>query len=581
MSQPLGAIDLGARSPLERVRGWPDDVAARYRDLGLWTEETLREFWSRCTTSYADREAVVGRDAHGHEVRLTYADVAVRSRAAAQWLWTNGVRPGDRVVLTLPNRVEFVAALGGIVSLGAIPIFGLPAHRESELSAFCVIADVAAIVADSRSTGVDEWRRLVDAVAVKVAGSGVRVPVHLDVLSDELPSAVEDSASFDDLLAEVAQAQSADQIALLQLSGGTTGIPKLIPRTHADYLYSVRASDDICGVTAETRMLVVLPASHNFAMSSPGVLGVLHAGGCLVLAPDASPGTAFRMIAAERVTMASLVPPLVQAWLASAARRTPDLSSLAVVQVGGAKLAPSVAEQIRPVLGAQLQQVFGMAEGLVNYTRFDDPDDIVVNSQGRPISAADEIRIVSPDDPEGPEVPAGAEGTLLTRGPYTIRSYYRAGPVGEDSFTSDGFYRTGDLVRQLPSGHLIVTGRDKDQINRAGEKIAVDEIEEAALRHPDVHDVVAVGEPDDYLGERICLVVVPSGEFPAADTAAWIERLRTHLRAQGLADHKLPDRVQLIAAFPSTAVGKNSRRDLRRLIAHDLTDSQPVGGEAR
>src|SRR5690606_21896201 len=200
------------------------------------------------------------------------------------------------------------------------------------LSAFWAIADAAVVVADAATLGEDEWSRLAASVARAVTAQGVQAPEFLDVASADLVRAVAGDevapvAEFEDLLRQVELVQQAEQVALLQVSGGTTGIPKLIPRTHADYLYSVRASVEICGVRSDTRMLVVLPAAHNFAMSSPGVLGVLHAGGCLVLAPDPSPGTAFRLVASERVTMASLVPPLAQAWIASARRRTPDLSS--------------------------------------------------------------------------------------------------------------------------------------------------------------------------------------------------------------------------------------------------------------
>src|SRR5262249_42970404 len=161
-----------------------------------------------------------------------------------------------------------------------------------------------------------------------------------------------------------------------------------------------------------------LPVSHNFTMSSPGVLGVLHAGGRIVLAPRPDPATVLPLIAAERVTITAVVPPLALLWLegVEAAAEQPDLTSLAVLQVGGAKLVDPVAARIGPGLGCRLQQVFGMAEGLVNYTRLDDPDEIVLQTQGRPISPDDELRIV--DDRDEP-VPAGEVGHLLTRGPDT------------------------------------------------------------------------------------------------------------------------------------------------------------------
>src|SRR5690606_32527412 len=194
--------------------------------------------------------------------------------------------------------------------------------------------------------------------------------------------------------------------------------------------------------------LAALPAAHNFPMSSPGFLGVLHAGGTVVLAPDPSPKSALALIETERVTITAVVPPIALLWLDAVehgTQRDRDLSSLRVLQVGGAKFAPEAARRVRPVLGCTLQQVFGMAEGLVNYTRLDDPEDIATTTQGRPLSPADEIRIV--DDADRP-VPDGEVGHLLTRGPYTIRGYYRADEHNAAAFTADGFYRTGDLVRR-------------------------------------------------------------------------------------------------------------------------------------
>ena len=538
------------RSPLAPVRGWPSDTAARYRQLGYWTEETFADFVEDRTARFADHLAVVGQDARGRTQRWTYAELGARARATAARFAQLGVRPGDRVVVALPNLVDYVRTVLGLLRLGALPVFALPTHRALELTQFCTLTDAAALVV-AGGEGTDQLE-LHATVCGLVADRGVEPPLLVDVAT---------WAAGDDAAVPMPDV-NAEQVAFLQLSGGTTGVSKLIPRTHADYLYSVRASARICGLTSRTVQLVVLPAAHNFAMSSPGILGVLHVGGTVVLAADPSPRTAFALVQSERVTDAALVPPLAQAWVSAARRRSPDLGSLRVLQVGGARLADSVAPEIEAVLGVRLQQVFGMAEGLVNYTRDEDPSEIVHATQGRPISPDDEIRVVDDGDHD---VPDGQEGALLTRGPYTIRGYYRAPQADAESFTDDGFYRTGDRVRRLPSGHLIVTGRDKDQINRAGEKIAVDELEGLALMHPAVLDAVAVGAPDPYLGERIVLVVraEPDGPGPAD--------LPDFLRAAGLAAHKIPDQVVVVGELPVTNVGKNSRRELRRLLAESLT----------
>ena len=542
------------RSPLAATATWPPALADHYRAQGYWQDETLAQFLPVRAQRFGARRAAVGRSARtGELTRLTYAELDSAAAAVAAHLASVGVGPGDRVVLQLPNVMEYLTYLFGILRLGALPVFALPAHREVEITQFCAISDAAAhVVAGGHG---HDFLGLAATVAGRLADQGIEPPVVVDVEQiDPTPVGVDPHAD------PYAGASPTD-VAFLQLSGGTTGVSKLIPRSHTDYLYSVRASADICGVTEDTVMLVALPAAHNFAMSSPGLLGVLHKGGVVVLSPDPSPATALGLIESERVTMTALVPPLLLAWLPTARRGRHDLASLGLVQVGGAKLPDAVAPRVRAELGAQLQQVFGMAEGLVNYTRLDDPPELVVTTQGRPISPDDEVRVVDEHDID---VAPGAEGMLLTRGPYTIRGYYRADEHNATAFTADGYYRTGDLVRQLPAGHLIVTGRAKEQINRGGDKIAVAEVEDHLLSHLAVHDAAVVPLPDPFLGERICAFVMAAGQPPTAD------ELRRHLRASGLAQYKIPDRFEFVAQFPTSAVGKISRRDLRAALADSL-----------
>ncbi|MDC3725725.1 MULTISPECIES: (2,3-dihydroxybenzoyl)adenylate synthase [unclassified Rhodococcus (in: high G+C Gram-positive bacteria)] len=543
------------RTPLVDTARYPEEFAERYRAAGYWTSETFGEFLPARAARFADRTAVVGHDATATRRSITYRELDDASARIAAGLADLGVRKGDRVVLQLPNIVEYTEVLFAVFRLGALPVFSLPAHRASEIGYFCRFSDAAAYVIADEHGGFD-YRVLARQVtsemenppAVVVAGEAEEFTA-LDSLRDREPAPITENDS--------------ESVAFLQLSGGTTGTSKLIPRTHADYLYSVRESAMICGVDENTRMLVALPAAHNFPMSSPGILGVLHAGGTVVLAPDPSPDTAFALIESEGVTMASLVPPLAQAWLSARARTERDLSSLQVLQVGGAKFPAEAAKRVRPELGCTLQQVFGMAEGLVNYTRLDDDEDTIVTTQGRPISADDEIRVV--DDADEP-VPVGTTGHLLTRGPYTIRGYYNAPEHNSTAFTPDGFYRTGDIVRLTEHGYIVVEGRAKDQINRGGEKIAAEEVENHLIAHPAVLDAAVVSMPDQYLGERTCAFVVTEGEVPKALA------LKKFLRERGLAEYKIPDKVQFVDAFPVTGVGKISRNELRRALAATLKD---------
>jgi 2,3-dihydroxybenzoate-AMP ligase len=539
---------------LDHCVPWPEEFASRYREKGYWTGQSFAGFLRDITDRHGDRLAVVAGD-----VRWTYRQLEAEALRVASGLAAIGITAGDRVVVQLPNRAEFFPVILGLWRLRALPVFALPAHRKLEIGYFCRHAEAVAYVTCDRHAGFDhrELAREVQAEAPTLR--------HVLIAGDAGPFTALDALPAGRLPSATAEAS---EVAFLQLSGGSTGTPKLIPRTADDYLYSVRASARICGLTPETVYLCVLPAAHNFAMSSPGTLGVFHAGGTVVLGESPAPEIAFPLIARERVTMTALVPPLVPVWLSAAASRQPELATLELVQVGGARFDDTLAARVEPELGARLQQVFGMAEGLVNYTRRDDPPEIVHISQGRPISPDDELLILDDDDQP---VPEGEIGHLLTRGPYTIRGYYKAEAHNARSFTPDGFYRTGDRVRRLPSGHLVVEGRAKDQVNRGGEKVPAEEVEHLLMAHPGVVDAALVAMPDAHLGERSCAYVIRRDATLRAPT------LMQFVRTQGVAAFKVPDRIEFVDELPKTAVGKVDKKVLRARIAAQLSAaSQPT-----
>ncbi|MCR8642845.1 (2,3-dihydroxybenzoyl)adenylate synthase [Paenibacillus sp. N1-5-1-14] len=525
---------------------WPEEWARQYREAGCWQGETFGDMLRRLADEHGDHVAVVSGS-----IRMGYAELNRRVDQLAAGFHQLGITHGDRVVVQLPNIGTYVEVIFALFRLGAWPVFALPLHRRTEITHITKFADaVAYIIADIE--GGFDYRELAAQVQDEVP-----TLAHVIVVGD--PGS-RDYHSIHDLYIEPKAdlpKPVASEVAFLQLSGGSTGLPKLIPRTHDDYMYSLRISADICGLSKESKYLVVLPAAHNFTMSSPGILGTLYAGGAVVMSRDSSPDAALALIEQERITITAVVPPLALIWLDAAPTRSYDLSSLQVFQVGGAKFNSEAARRVEPVLGCILQQVFGMAEGLVNYTRLDDPEEIKVNTQGRPMSPFDEVLVVNDED-EAIEI--GEEGHLLTRGPYTIRGYYRAEAHNAKAFTTDGFYRTGDIVRLTTDGYIVVEGRDKDQINRGGDKIAAAEIENLLLGHPSVHDAALVSMSDSYLGERTCAFIIPHGEAPS------VQELKSYIRQQGIAAYKIPDRIEFMDVFPLTKVGKVSKKLLREII---------------
>ncbi len=556
---------------------WPEDAAARYRAAGYWQPRTIGELPLRAAREFGDREAVVfpptpGLGAAG--LRLTYRELAVRVERVAVGLTDLGLEPGERVLLQLPNVPEFLLLYFALARLGVLPIMALPPHRQTEIVYLAQFGQAVAYFVPASFRGFDYpalarelWPSLPD----------LRYTVVVGGEAPEEPGFV----PFDYLLADVDAAEAASilaayhpdpyDVALFLLSGGTTGLPKLIPRTHTDYLYNSAASAAVAGFDADTVYLVAVPVSHNFPLACPGVQGTLMRGGKVVLAPSADPEALFALIERERVTHTGMVPAMTIAWLNHPARARYDLSSLRVLQVGGSRLNPEVARRVPGELGCAVQQVYGMAEGLLNFTRLDDPPAVVEETQGRPLSPADEVRVVDDDDRD---LPVGAVGELLTRGPYTIRGYYNAPEHNAVAFTADGYYRTGDLVRQDAQGNFIVEGRKKDMINRGGEKISAEEVENLILAHPAVHITAVVAMPDPLLGERACACVVLR-----PGTALTLAELVRFLEERGIARFKLPERLEVLDALPMTSVGKVSKAALRERVAAAVTAERAAAGE--
>ncbi len=541
---------------MEGVTPWPRELAESYRRAGYWRGQTFGDVVADWASAHGDAPALVG----GGQ-RLSYREMAARADGCAEKLLDLGIKPGDRVVIQLPNIVEFVILTLALFRIGGLPVMALPAHRRHEISYFAEFSGAVAYAIPSAWGGFDyqDLARQVkaDSRALKhvlVVGEGID-PAFTD-LTALCAEPGGDATRLDALRPDPAS------VALFLLSGGTTGLPKLIPRSHDDYIYNFEASAQVSGFGPDTVYLAALPVSHNFPLSSPGLLGAFHGGGRVVLAPTPKAEAAIALMRQESVTVSGVVPAIAIQWMDYVEREGTGVASLEMLQVGGAKLNPEAARRIGPVLGCKLQQVFGMAEGLLCYTRPDDAQDIVLNTQGRPLSPGDEIRIVGPD---GAPVAPGQPGELLTRGPYTLRGYYKAEEHNRRAFTPDGFYRTGDVVRADAAGNLTVEGREKDLINRGGEKISAEEIENLILGHPAVFNTAAVAMADPTLGERVC-AYVQLKEGHSLDLAGLV----AHLEAQDIAKFKLPERLVLIDALPVTNVGKVDKKALREDIAARL-----------
>ena len=351
------------------------------------------------------------------------------------------------------------------------------------------------------------------------------------------------------------------EVATMLLSGGTTALSKLIPRTHDDYVLNARLCGRAGGFGEDTVFMAILPLGHNYNLASPGMLGTFYYGGTVVLAPSGDAADVFSLVEREKVTTIAAVVPLIANWLNSPVPDGYDFSSLKVIQNGGARLAPELRSRLRARFGCLPQEIYGTAEGLINMVPLNAPDEYLLHSSGMPVCEDDEIMVI---DDAGDQLSDGTPGELATRGPYTIRGYYRAPGNNVEAFTPDGFYRMGDIVRK-EGRYLFAEGRKKDLINRGGEKINCEEVENLIFAHPKVKAVTLVAMPDPVFGEKACaFVIAKDGQ------SLEFAELIAFLRQQNIASFKLPERLELVSEFPLSPVGKILKRQLREAIVEKM-----------
>jgi 2,3-dihydroxybenzoate-AMP ligase len=536
---------------------WTDEEAARYVAAGYWEGLTIAATVEATARRAPGKIAVIDG-----ERRVSYEALCDGVRRLASALLRSGLGRHDRVVMQLPNSLEFVLTYLALTRIGAIPVMALRTHRESEIRHFVATAGAVAYVIPDTFQRFD-YRTLAQAVAAQCP-TLERVLVLGDPLPGQAPlrRMIDDDADASDVAAALADVRPDPRdVATMLLSGGTTSLSKLIPRTHDDYALNARLCGAAAGFDGNTVLLAVLPLGHNYNLASPGMLGTFRYGGTVVIAPSADAGVVFPLVARHRVTVIPAAVPLITQWLSATAPEGCDLSSLRVIQNGGARLAPELRRRVRERFGCIPQEIYGTAEGLINMTRLDDPDDLLLESSGAPVCDADEIRVV---DDEGRDVPDGDAGELITRGPYTIKGYYNAGDRNAQAFTADGFYRMGDIVRKR-GRHVFAEGRKKDLINRGGEKISCEEVENLILKHPAVRQVALVAMPDPVFGEKACAFAVCK---PGATLS--FDALIAFLRTQGIASFKLPERLEVVDELPTSPVGKILKQRLREIVAAKL-----------
>ena len=549
---------------------FPKEWIGRYYQNHVWLGMTLGEMLDRSADLYPNKEALVAGDA-----RLTYQELREQVDRAAIAFFDLGLGKLDRVLLQLPNWAEFVYAYYGLHKIGAIPVMCLPRFSQREMEHFCEMTEAKAWVVPLRYEKIDYHPMI---KAIQAGSTHLKHIVVIDPREGRDEPWPEGTLSFNTLLQKVdlkkyskdtlrSLRPDPDEICHLMPTGGSTGLPKLVPRTHNDFLCNFDYRAKAWQRSAHDITLIATPVTHNMAIEvsmNPAFL----TGGKVVMIPSTRPKDILEAIEKERVTTMILAVAQVQQIIDFSDLNRHNVASLQVIATGGSHMPSELIKKVYDKLGCKFFNVFGMSEGPCTQTRWQDPDEAVFHTVGRPICPYDEFKVI---DADGRDLPRGTEGELVVRGPCIFRGYFKAEAENQEAFTADGFFRTGDIAKFDPEGRLIITGRKKDIIIRGGENISAREVEELILSHPKVEQVAAVGMPDPVLGERVCAFIKSKQGMRVS-----FEEIISYLKEKKTSVLYLPERIETIDELPLTNVGKVDKKRLREEIKEKLKKERKI-----
>ncbi|MFC2020293.1 (2,3-dihydroxybenzoyl)adenylate synthase [Chloroflexota bacterium] len=531
----------------------------KYIRMGWWLNITLGDMLDKAAELCPDKEALVD-----DRSRLTYAQLRDKTDRLAIGFIKLGIKKGDYVLLQLPNWNEFIYAFFALHKIGAPAVLLLSRHMQVEINHLCSLtkAKVWIVPESYRNTDylpvINDVKRtnphIQQIISVRPKGKSSFI---------ELEELIRDVDLNNENIGELSRSKpDATEVAFVLATGGTTGLPKAVPRTHnsavceAKYKAIAREQDnnDVC--------LVSVPLEHNLGLAA--VNSTIFSFGKIILLDSTKPEDLCLTVQQEKVTCAPIVPALLSRLVTFGGLGNYDLSSLKALYVGGAKTPTEIIQAVYEKIGNVYVGAFGMSEGPTCTTRLDDDPEIIFNAIGKPCCPHDEFKTV---DESGRKVPSNTEGELLAKGPGVFSGYLHNPEENKRVFTKDGFFRTGDLAIIDDAGNVKITGRIKDVIIRGGENISPAEIESLISTHPDVADVAVVGMPDKELGERACAYVKPHGKAKPT-----LEGIVSFLKSRGASVLQLPERVELIDNIPLTNIGKADKKVLREDINKRLDD---------
>jgi 2,3-dihydroxybenzoate-AMP ligase/mycobactin salicyl-AMP ligase len=554
---------MDSKRYLEGFIPYKEEIVEEYTKIGAWLNLTYGDLLDRAASQYPENRAVVD-----DRRRLTYKELKEKVDRFAIALIELGIKPHDRVIIQLPNRYEFVVAFYAFQKIGVVPVLAIPRHGYQEMSIFVRLTEAVGWILPVRDGKLD-FTPLINEVRSEYEGlKYVIMPEDDEPLP---PKAVSMDKLIENVKLRNYDPHYLDQfrpdpndVAVLIPTGGTTGLPKMVPRTHNNLIITNKYISK--GLEASDSLLQATPVGH--AMSMQGAVNcAVYKGAALVLQGIPRPTEIMGTIQKEKVTRVFLVPTQLEGVINHPDLHKYDLSSLKVVGTTGAALPREIAQKavdyFEKINCKFSGNALGASEGLLAQGDPDDPLEEQLKTVGRNVTPGSHYKAI--DENEN-ELPVNTEGELVARGPEVFTGYYKATEEeNREVFTHDGYYRTGDLAKIDERGYIAITGRKKDVIMRGGETLVPSEMEDLIRKHPVVEGVAVVGMPDPKMGERACAYVVPK-----AGKGLSFDEMIEFLKGEGASVLLLPERLEIIDSLPLTGVGKVDKKTLRKDIESKL-----------
>jgi 2,3-dihydroxybenzoate-AMP ligase/mycobactin salicyl-AMP ligase len=544
--------------PIEGFEPYRPEDVEKYNKHRYWLGLTWGDMFDKATDIYPQKECLADDSSH-----FTYEQLREKVDRLAVSFIELGIAQRDFVLLQIPNWHEYIITFYALQKIGAITVLLIARHGLAEIKHVCGLTHPVAWIGPDQYKKIDflpiiqqvmkENKELKHLISVRAQENKAFIPLEKLIDEGKLTSS--------SLAGLAARRPDPMEVSMILLTGGTTGLPKAVPRTHNDYIASVEYHSRAWEITSNDVVLTAAPVSHAQAMHN-GVGGAFFNFAKYVLTDSTEAQDICSVIEREKVTAFPTVPALVQRMLTLDNLKQYDLSSLKKIYAGGAPSTPELVRSIYDKLNCKFVNAFGSAEGSGSMTRLDADIETICTTVGKIDCPYARFRIV---DQNGQEVPTDHEGELTTKGPNIFTGYFKSHEDNIITFTEDGFFKTGDLAKIDQSGTIMITGRIKETILRGGETISAVGIERLISSHRSVADVAVIGMPDKTLGERICAYIQLKDGANLS-----FEELIAYLRGSGASVMQLPERVEFIEKIPLTNIGKADKKALKEDIGKKL-----------